>query len=209
MAYTYLIGWTKYNKWYYGVRYSKKCQPHDLWKTYFTSSKYVKEFRKDHGEPDIIEIRKTFDSPNEAILWEEKVLKKMNVLNSDKWLNKNVAGAISSDISSAVQLKKVKNGTHPFIGETAKKRAKNTQLKRIKDGTHPFCDSEKQKILSIKSNKNRLKKGTHNLLINNIKEFFTNMTEEEFSIWLSKQQKFGKNGKKNSNVTRAINIRNI
>lgn len=24
--YTYLIGWSKLNKWYYGVRYSKKCK---------------------------------------------------------------------------------------------------------------------------------------------------------------------------------------
>ena len=49
MSYTYLIGWTKYNIQYYGVRYAKGCHPDDLWKTYFTSSKYVKEFREKNG----------------------------------------------------------------------------------------------------------------------------------------------------------------
>jgi len=87
--YTYLIGWSKYNKYYYGVRYAKDCNPNDLWVIYFTSSEYVKQFRKLYGEPDIIEIRKTFESIEKAKIWEEKVLKKMNVILDEKWLNKN------------------------------------------------------------------------------------------------------------------------
>ncbi len=62
IPYTYIIGWSLYNKYYYGVRYAKNCNPNDLWKTYFTSSKYVKEFRNNHGEPDIIQVRKTFEN---------------------------------------------------------------------------------------------------------------------------------------------------
>lgn len=54
MFYTYLVGWNKLNKWYYGVRFSDKADPIELWKTYFTSSKRVKEFRLENGEPDII-----------------------------------------------------------------------------------------------------------------------------------------------------------
>ena len=91
--YTYLIGWSKQDRWYYGVRYAKHCHPSDLWVTYFTSSKYVTEFRNKYGEPDIIEIRKTFNNSESAIIWEEKVLSKLNVLHNDKWLNQNVAGA--------------------------------------------------------------------------------------------------------------------
>lgn len=100
MPYTYLIGWSNQNKFYYGVRYSKICHPNDLWVTYFTSSKYVKEFRQEHGEPDIIEIRKTFNSNQSAIIWEEKVLRKIIKSNTDKWLNKNISGAIiyTSDV---------------------------------------------------------------------------------------------------------------
>lgn len=87
MFYTYLIGWSDLNKFYYGVRYSKKAHLNELWKTYFTSSKVVKRFRKKYGEPDIIQVRKTFDSSEKAMLWENKVLKRMNCSYSDVWLN--------------------------------------------------------------------------------------------------------------------------
>jgi hypothetical protein len=102
--YTYLIGWSKLNKWYYGVRYAEKysnsclyktgCHPDDLWKTYFTSSKVVKKYRSEYGEPDIVKVRRIFTSKTKAILWEEKVLQRLHVLESDKWLNNNVAGGI-------------------------------------------------------------------------------------------------------------------
>ena len=49
IPYTYIIGWSSLNKWYYGVRYAKNCKPEDLWKTYFTSSKHVKEFLTGNG----------------------------------------------------------------------------------------------------------------------------------------------------------------
>jgi hypothetical protein len=29
--YTYLIGWSNQNKYYYGVRYAKDCHPNDFW----------------------------------------------------------------------------------------------------------------------------------------------------------------------------------
>lgn len=32
--YTYLIGWSKHNKFYYGVRYAKNSNPKELWITY-------------------------------------------------------------------------------------------------------------------------------------------------------------------------------
>ena len=88
MAYTYLIGWSKHKKYYYGVRFSKKSDPKELWVTYFTSSKYVKRFSHEFGDPDIIQIRKIFDNVSKARLWENKVLTKMNVVNDEKWLNK-------------------------------------------------------------------------------------------------------------------------
>jgi hypothetical protein len=87
MPYTYLIGWSDQNLWYYGVRYAQNCHPDDLWSTYFTSSKYVRDARKKYGEPNIIQIRKTFSNPNDAINWESRVLKKMRVGESNFWLN--------------------------------------------------------------------------------------------------------------------------
>ena len=79
---------SKQNKWYYGVRFAKKCCPNDLWVTYFTSSNYVKKFREEYGEPDIIEVRKIFTCSQKAREWETKVIKRLNIVESDNWLNK-------------------------------------------------------------------------------------------------------------------------
>lgn len=92
IPYTYYIRWTKIDKHYYGVRYAKNCHPSDLWSKYFTSSKIVKEYRQKYGEPDVIEVRKTFNCGHKAKIWETKVLRKMNVLRSNKWLNANIGG---------------------------------------------------------------------------------------------------------------------
>ncbi len=85
--YTYHICWTKLDIHYYGVRIARKHE-HDLWNHYFSSSKYVKEFCKQVGEPDIVEIRKEFDTIEKAKLWETKVLCRLNVRTNDKWLNR-------------------------------------------------------------------------------------------------------------------------
>lgn len=89
--FTYLIGWTHHDKWYYGVRYGKSADPADLWTTYFTSSKYVRSFIEEFGEPDIIQIRKIFDSSQRARLWESALLKRIKAVQSDKWLNKSAS----------------------------------------------------------------------------------------------------------------------
>lgn len=85
--YTYLIGWSKHQKFYYGVRYKPGCNPIDFWKDYFTSSKKVKIFRESYGEPDIIQIRKVFKDKDSAITWEFNVLKRLHVKSNNKWLN--------------------------------------------------------------------------------------------------------------------------
>lgn len=92
MPYTYLIGWSHLDRWYYGCQYNKAANPSDLWNTYFTSSEVVKEYRQKYGEPDIIEVRKTFFSKKQVLLWEEKVLSRLNAANSEKWLNKHNGG---------------------------------------------------------------------------------------------------------------------
>lgn len=95
--YTYLIGWYHLNKWYYGCQYAKSVKriahPSNLWSKYFTSSKYVHALREKHGEPDVIQIRRTFDTAESCVAWERKVLMKMKVTKDDKWLNKCIGGA--------------------------------------------------------------------------------------------------------------------
>jgi len=87
--YTYHIAWTQLGQHYYGVRYANGCSPEDFWVRYFTSSETVRQYREQYGEPDVIEVRKTFDCPEKAMLWECKVLKRLKAAQSDKWLNKN------------------------------------------------------------------------------------------------------------------------
>ena len=88
IPYTYLIGWTKHNAFYYGVRYSGTCHPSDLWVSYFTSSNSVKKFRAEFGEPDIIQVRKTFSSTSKARTFETKVLRRIKVKIRKDFLNK-------------------------------------------------------------------------------------------------------------------------
>lgn len=92
--YTYLIGWTEQNIYYYGSKYGADADPETFWKTYFTSSRYVHEAVELYGGPDVIQIRKTFSDPHKALEWEQRVLCRLNVLREDRWLNKNVGGRV-------------------------------------------------------------------------------------------------------------------
>jgi len=94
-AYTYFIGWKKLNLWYYGVRYKKGCTPDDFFTTYFSSSKLVHALMLKHGMPDVRKIRKTFNNVKASLIWEQTVLRRMNVLHKENWLNQNISGAIN------------------------------------------------------------------------------------------------------------------
>lgn len=96
MPYTYLIGWTCLNKYYYGVRFARGCNPDELWKTYFTSSRHVTEFRVKYGEPDIVEVRKVFRDSEAARRWETKVLTKTRAHIDERFLNKTNNKAIQN-----------------------------------------------------------------------------------------------------------------
>jgi hypothetical protein len=88
-CFTYRIGWSQLNEFYYGVRYARGCHPSDLWVSYFTSSRHVEACRKLHGEPDIIQVRREFgDNPDKAVKWELKVLRRMNIGTNPRYLNR-------------------------------------------------------------------------------------------------------------------------
>ena len=118
--YTYLIGWSKHQKFYYGVRFARNCAPEDLWTTYFTSSKTVQQFRKECGDPDIIQIRKTFRNVDDARLWEERLLKRIDAARRSDFLNKANGKAIPPELASH------KGSAHPGYG---KKRSESTLAK--------------------------------------------------------------------------------
>lgn len=94
----YLIGWTVHNKWYYGVKWGKNSEPDMLWFNYKTSSKYVKQFVTLHGDPDIIQVRKTFETAESARKFEQGVLIRLNKLDkfgsNSKWLNRTTNKSI-------------------------------------------------------------------------------------------------------------------
>jgi len=101
MCYTYLIKCTINNKFYYGVRWGNKVPPsEDLWVKYFTSSKVIKNLINQYGkEAFLFEVRKVFTTKQEAIAWEETVLRRLKVLKSPNiWLNKCVSRAIRYNI---------------------------------------------------------------------------------------------------------------
>lgn len=110
--YTYLIGWSRLQKYYYGVRYASDSHPKDLWVSYFTSSKLVKSYYEKFGDPDIIQIRKTFSNSNDARMWEHKVLKRLNVIKEDKWLNKtnNISFSTETSIKASKKAADLKRG---------------------------------------------------------------------------------------------------
>lgn len=122
-SYTYLIGWSNLDLWYYGVRLGNKCMPsQDLWNKYFTSSTLVKKYRIKFGEPDVIQIRKTFENNLKATRWELKVLKRLQVLKNEKWLNRSISGAILP----------MRGYCHPRFGDKTPQNVKEKISLRVK-----------------------------------------------------------------------------
>lgn len=119
IPYTYLIGWSKQNKYYYGVRFAKGCHPSELWVKYKTSSKYVKHFSAEYGDPDIIQIRKTFSCIHKAREWETKVLTRLGVVAREDFLNKS-------------NNKSIDPNTNVFYGDDVEKQA--SIRKKISNG---------------------------------------------------------------------------
>jgi hypothetical protein len=94
--YTYLIKHRPTGKVYYGVRSANRVEPaDDLWNHYFTSSPKIQQLIEETGKDSFdVEVRQVFDSKEQAVLWETRVLRKCKVLEDDRWINQNVAGYI-------------------------------------------------------------------------------------------------------------------
>lgn len=72
--YVYVVGWTSFPKFYIGVRTANLVPAaQDLWVKYFTSSKLVKAFREQHGEPDCLETF-LFDTKDAAVFKEAELI---------------------------------------------------------------------------------------------------------------------------------------
>jgi hypothetical protein len=92
VPYVYLIGWSDQDMYYIGSEYgeiTKIANPANLWSTYFTSSKRVKQFCEEYGDPDVIQVRKTFTNRIETHVYESKILQRLNARNHPRLLNGN------------------------------------------------------------------------------------------------------------------------
>lgn len=78
-----------------------------LMTTYFTSSKYVKQYIRAYGLPDIIEIRKIFDTKLEAKQWEERVIDKGKLHSAKNWLNCGNNGSFKNIVMDDDMKKKI------------------------------------------------------------------------------------------------------
>lgn len=151
--YTYLIGWSDHNKYYYGVRYAKDCHPSDLWSSYFTSSNRVKDFREEYGEPDIVQVRKTFDNKEKAIDWEYCVLRRMRVSKRNDFLNINSNPAVKFDVRISKKISEANKGRkhtaehreHLRQIMTNRKHTWGDKISKALTGI-PFTDSRKMKL---------------------------------------------------------------
>lgn len=139
VAYTYLIGWSELKKYYFGLRYKKGCKTSDLWTTYFTSSKQVKQMREFFGEPDIVEIRTTFNDVNVAREHEHKVLRRLKVLGEQKWLNNTTNKAFSNNNNAILfsdpkrRQKWYQNVCNATRNELFRAKARENNIKQFSD----------------------------------------------------------------------------
>ena len=127
--YTYLLGWSNQEKYYYGVRFAENCDPSNLWNKYFTSSSHVCNFRKKFGDPDIIQVRKIFKTSEAARNWESQVLQRMNVINDNRFLNKSTNKAIDPKACAYYhtdEIRKKKSLSHIGLKHTEETRDVNS-----------------------------------------------------------------------------------
>jgi hypothetical protein len=163
VPYTYIIGWSDHNKWYYGCQYSSKSHPQNLWTKYFTSSKSVFNFRKEYGEPDIVLVCETFDDPLDAKKWEDDVLLSIPKDQYSYWLNKRF-GSFKGVVDSPERREKLrltKLGTIPW--NKGKTNADFISLgKKIIPGK-PKGSKEKESTKKKKSDSQKKKVNIRNL----------------------------------------------
>lgn len=88
--YTYHIYHQTTNQHYYGAKYSRDADPVQLWKTYFTSSSEIKYLIEKYGADSFeVTVRKVFETPDQAVLWETKFLTRIDAKNRSNWLNRH------------------------------------------------------------------------------------------------------------------------
>lgn len=170
--YTYCITHKPTKKRYYGVRYQRGCEPSDLWNKYFTSSSEVQFLIEQDGISSFeIEIRRTFDTEEQARDWEYRVLSRLKVAQNDNWLNKsngktpNCVGTKRSESTKAklkaswtperkqAHVKRQTGESNPFFGKSHTAEA----VERIREGNRGKTQSLETRKKMSESRKQLIK----------------------------------------------------
>lgn len=162
IPYTYLIKFIPENKFYYGVRYKKGCNPSDLFTTYFTSCKVIKKLVAEYGIDCFSwEIRKVFDGADDARRWETKVLQRIRAAQRSDFINQTNNISIPppkfkspetrKKISEANKGKILSDSTKQLLSMKAKQRYKDKVNHPMFGKTH--SSTTKEKISRVHKNK--------------------------------------------------------
>lgn len=140
--YTYFVLHIPTGKKYYGSKYGKGANPNTFWKEggYFTSSTKVKKLIEEYGTNSFkAEVRKIFNTPDEALEYEYKFLKKVNALMKEEWLNANLGGEKFKNVGPASE--------KALASQRNKKQSLEGNIKRSKTLTgRIISDETKQKM---------------------------------------------------------------
>ena len=137
---------------YYGVRYAKNANPDQLWTTYFTSSKVIKSLIKEYGiESFTTEIRKIFTTKEDAVLWEHRVLSKLDAAHKEQWLNRvNGDANFSSMLNWSDEARAKYSSRRKGIQFTEEHRA---NLSKAKKGTTQSNETKAKRSAALKGRK--------------------------------------------------------
>ena len=149
--YTYLIKHRPTGQVYYGVRSANKVEPHeDLWNKYYTSSPKVQRLIEETGKDSFdVEVRKVFETKEQAVAWETKVLRRCKVLHDARWLNQNVAGYIIPTAESNKKISDFHKGKPK--SEDHKKKIRDGNIGKKKP---PRTDEYRALMSKLKSGEN-------------------------------------------------------
>lgn len=136
--------WSKTKTKYYGSQYGKTANPTNLLEgRYQTSSKYVHEFWKENGPPDVITIHRTFDSVQECREFEHQYLRRVGAAKSDGWLNRTDNRAIHTDNYNPMSWKSSHESRRKHLQEDDEFRKQ--QVSKFVQLMHTVEASEKRK----------------------------------------------------------------
>lgn len=149
--YTYLIKHRPTGQVYYGVRSANKVDPHeDLWNKYYSSSPRVQRLIEETGKESFdVEVRKVFETKEQAVAWETKVLRRCKVLHDVRWLNQNVAGYIIPTEESNKKISDFHKGKPK--SEDHKKKLRDSNIGKKKP---PRTDEYRALMSKLKSGEN-------------------------------------------------------